>query len=126
MGDLEVSPKKTPQAEKTYRRVLLEEAIDLVDGSRDRPYGPPFFNHRAAADLKDLFWTHFAMARQRACDEINVDYQLGRASPHGEAIDLLLTKLGRIATGSFKKDNYADIAGYISNAFECAVEAGAE
>lgn len=86
---------------------ILHEGARLTHGDRDAEYGPPAVNMAAAGALKAAFRTH--MTRDISLAEL-------------EAIDMALTKLGRIATGvKPKKDTFIDCATYIAIAGEIAL-----
>ena len=82
-----------------HRGDILKEAHDLTTQDRNKQYGPPEVNLNLAGDLKKLFWSQ--ATRQFSPAE-------------HEAIDMVLTKLSRIGTGTYKKDNYVDGAAYIA------------
>lgn len=91
---------------EVVRVQVLEEAAKLTSGDRDKTYGPPHINMGLAGKLKDVFWDaakrHFSYAER-------------------EALDMVLTKLSRIATGPEPhRDNYVDAAAYMAIAYECA------
>lgn len=93
------------------RRVqVLLKAARLTGGDRNKTYGEPKVNMVASHELKHLFWQHW-----RKCHP-GVDAE----GPWVEAIEMALTKLGRIATGQFHEDNYIDAAAYIAIACELA------
>lgn len=91
----------------TLRGEILREGVSLTEGDRDSAYGPPGINMAASGELKAVFRRHvkrpITLAEQ-------------------EAIDMALTKLGRIATGAVKRDNYVDCATYIAIAGEIALK----
>lgn len=82
-----------------HRGDILKEAHDLTTQDRNKQYGEPEINLSLAAILKHHFW-------KRATREFS-------PAEH-EAIDMVLTKLSRIGTGTYKKDNYVDGAAYIA------------
>lgn len=85
---------------------ILHEGAMLTNGNRDREYGPPTINLAAAGELKAVFRRH--LRRNVSAAEM-------------EAIDNVLTKLGRLATGlEPKRDTYVDGATYFAIAGECA------
>lgn len=90
----------------TIRVSILNEGAELTSGSRDADYGPPAINMAAAGELKAVFRKH-----------LNRDMSLAEL----EAIDMALTKLGRLATGKAKRDTYVDCATYIAIAGEIAL-----
>jgi hypothetical protein len=91
---------------ETIRVSILKEGAALTSGDRDADYGPPAINMAASGALKAAFRAH--MCRDIGIAEL-------------EAIDMALTKLGRIATGKVKRDTYVDCATYIAIAGEIAL-----
>lgn len=92
--------------DKPARVLVLEEAARLTSGERDLAYGPPIINLKASGDLK-------SMMRQHIVRDIS--------SAELEALDMVLTKIGRIITGPMpKRDNYVDAAAYMAIAWEAA------
>ncbi len=92
----------------TPRRVqILNEGATLTNGDRDKEYGPPGVNLAAAGELKAVF-------RKHLCREISAGEL--------EAIDQVLTKVGRVATGQQpKRDTYVEGATYFAIAGEIAL-----
>lgn len=89
------------------RVAILQEGARLTSGDRDADYGPPAVNMAAAGELKAVFRKH--LRRDMSLAEL-------------EAIDMALTKLGRIATGPKpKRDNYTDCATYVAISGEIAL-----
>lgn len=92
--------------DKPERVLALEEAARLTDGDRNADYGPPVVNLAASGDLKATMRRH--MVRDLSTAEL-------------EALDMVLTKIGRIITGPKpKRDNYIDGAAYMAIAWEAA------
>ena len=92
--------------DKPARVLVLEEAASLTGGERDLAYGPPITNLSASGDLKDTMRRH--LVRNLSSAEL-------------EALDMVLTKIGRIITGPLpKRDNYVDAAAYMAIAWEAA------
>lgn len=92
--------------EKPERILALEEAASLTSGERDAAYGPPTVNLAASGELKATMRKH--MVRHLSPAEL-------------EALDMVLTKVGRIITGPKpKRDNYVDGAAYMAIAWEAA------
>ena len=92
--------------DKPARVLVLEEAASLTSGERDAAYGPPIINLSASGDLKATMRKH--MVRDLSSAEL-------------EALDMVLTKIGRIITGPKpKRDNYVDAAAYMAIAWEAA------
>lgn len=99
-----IAPVAPPKPERVK---ILEEGAKLTSGERDAEYGPPIINMAAAGELKAVFRKH--IRRNISAAEL-------------EAIDMALTKLGRIATGPApKKDSFTDCATYIAIAGEIAL-----
>lgn len=91
-------------ADKPERVLALEEASRLTNGDRNADYGPPVVNLAASGELKDTMRRH--MVRDISTAEL-------------EALDMVLTKIGRIITGPKpKRDNYVDGAAYMAIAWE--------
>ena len=91
---------------KPDRVLVLEEAASLTSGERDLQYGPPIVNLTASGDLKRTMREH--LVRDLSPAEL-------------EALDMVLTKIGRIITGPEpKRDNYVDAAAYMAIAWEAA------
>jgi hypothetical protein len=87
---------------------MLHEGAKLTCGDRDVEYGKPSVNMAAAGALKAAFRAH--LNREISPAEL-------------EAIDLALTKIGRMATGKKpKRDTYVDGAVYLAIAGEIALE----
>lgn len=86
---------------------VLEEAAALTNGDRDKTYGPPHVNMGAAGRLK-------ALMRELATRDIS--------PAELEALDMMLTKLGRVITGPAPhRENYVDGSAYFALAYENAV-----
>lgn len=91
----------------TRRGMILHDALSATEGDRQSTYGDPIPNLSLAGTLKRV-------VRDRA------DRYLSPAEQ--EAIDLLLTKVARIVTGTYHRDNYVDAAAYAALAGEAAAE----
>ncbi|WP_139202691.1 DUF6378 domain-containing protein [Rhodopseudomonas pseudopalustris] len=93
---------------KPVRVTILEEGAGLTNGSRDASYGPPKVNLACSGELKAVFRKH--MRRQLSAGEL-------------EAIDMVLTKVGRVATSPKPvRDTYVDGATYFAIAGEIALD----
>lgn len=79
---------------------LLGEAARLIDGERDRVYGPPVVNHRRIAAL----WSAY------------LGYEITASEA---AIMLGLVKVSRLAASPDHEDSYTDMAAYAAIAWEC-------
>lgn len=94
-------------ASTPVRVEILNEGAKLTHGNRDKEYGPPAINLAAAGELKAVFRRH--LRRNITAGEL-------------EAIDQVLTKVGRVATGlDPKRDTYVDGATYFAIAGEIAL-----
>lgn len=91
---------------KPLRVQLLEEGMVLTNGDRDKEYGPPAINMAASAALKKALREH--MTRDISGAEL-------------EALDMALTKIGRLITGTPKRDTYVDAATYLAIAGEIGI-----
>lgn len=86
----------------TIREEILQQAKICVCTDREAAYGAPENNFARIANL----WNA---------------YKPGNFAPHDVAIMLALLKIGRIASGKVKADNYIDLAGYAACAAELAL-----
>lgn len=94
------------------RVAILQEGSRLTSGDRDKTYGDPIINLACSGELKAVFRKY--MQRKLSTAEL-------------EAIDMVLTKVGRIATGpKFHRDTYVDAATYMAIAGEMAMRNDAE
>lgn len=94
----------------TIRVQILEEGAKLTSGDRDVSYGPPAVNLSCAGELKTVFrkWAQTAGVSISAGEQ--------------EALDQVMTKLARRATGTAKRDTYVDGATYFAIAGELSGE----
>lgn len=92
------------------RAEILHEAERCVCTDRNQQYGEPEDNFRIIATL----WSVYLCAR-------GFDEPLG---PADVGAMMALFKLGRIATGGDKADNFIDLAGYAACAGEISTESG--
>lgn len=94
---------------KPVRACVLEQALSATVKSRNDSYGDPFPNLCIAAELKATY-------KRAAGNKYHPS--------HDEAIDMVLSKIARIACGAVgHTDNYVDAAAYMAIAAECQVEA---
>lgn len=84
---------------------VLEEAQALVYGDRQAEYGHPRENYEAIGRL----FTAYLESRYRGHVIGDVEITAVDAS-----VMMLLMKIGRLATGSVKRDTVADMAGYVA------------
>lgn len=99
------------------RAQICEEAAKLINGDRNKSYGDPSINLKAAQIMTNDFLTSY--------------YESGKDMTQADnawlnAMQNVFIKLGRIATGEFKKDSYADCIGYLGIAYELALKAQQE
>ena len=86
---------------ETTRNKILNEAVRCVCTDREQQYGSPEDNFSRIAALWSAYSDHEYTA-------------------HDVAIMMALLKIGRIASGQAKADNYIDLAGYAACAGEIA------
>lgn len=94
------------------RESILDEAKKCVCTDREQDYGPPENNFKIIAEL----WDTYIRAKQ---------YFGGfgfKIHAHDVAVMMALLKIGRIASGQHKADNYVDLAGYAACAGEIAAK----
>lgn len=84
------------------REEILSVAARCVCADRQEAYGDPAVNFEAVAQM----WTAYLRAR---CVSPGADVNI---NPEDVAAMMCLLKIGRIATGAGKADNWVDIAGY--------------
>jgi len=87
----------------TPRRQLLTDAADLVDGSRNRQYGPPVEDFGRTAAMWTAYLGH------------HID-------PHQVGIMLALVKVSRSTESPDERDHYVDAAGYFACAWDCVLD----
>jgi hypothetical protein len=90
------------------RKEILDTATKCVCGDREQDYGSPENNFATIAAL----WEPYL---KRKCVSPNADVCV---LPEDVGILLALMKIGRIASGNVKEDNYIDLAGYAACAGE--------
>ena len=98
------------------RNDILAEAGRLICLDREESYGSPADNFRAVAAM----WASYLKAR---CVSPGADVDI---NPEDVAAMMCLLKIGRIATGSDKADNWVDIIGYAALGGEVESEEGAK
>lgn len=92
------------------RSEILKAAERCVCTDRNQQYGEPEDNFRTIS----MLWSVYLCAR-------GMDQPLGAADVGAM---MALFKLGRIATGGNKADNFIDLAGYAACAGEISTESG--
>lgn len=89
---------------------IMREGASLTSGDRDQDYGDPMINLACAAELKEVWRKYYA--------------RTGRLAHFAEleALDQVMTKLARCATGpKAKRDTYVDGSTYFAIAGEAAI-----
>jgi len=98
----------TPPVPISPRKAVLDAAANAVLRDRNNTHGEPENTFGAIAEFR-FVWRKWNMGRNSA--------------EHDVAIEELLLKVARIATGApCHKDNYDDAAGYAACAYELAVQ----
>ncbi|MDP4117692.1 MAG: DUF6378 domain-containing protein [Bacillota bacterium] len=96
------------------RAEILKTASDTVCTDREQQYGSPEDNFQTIADL----WTAYIYGKGLS---IHGTYGVPvKIKADDVAIMQALLKIGRIASGQTKDDNYVDGCGYLSCAGELA------
>ncbi len=93
------------------RKEILNTAATLTTVEREAEYGKPEDNYSVIARL----WESYLLGAQHT-------RRSGTITPHDALIMMALLKIGRIATGQPKADNYIDAAGYLALAGEIATK----
>lgn len=84
----------------SFRRILLEEAANIVDGDRNKTYGKPEDSYGAIAELWSVYLKRYV-------------------KPHDVAAMMILLKVARImGSNGIHRDSWVDIAGYAACGFE--------
>lgn len=99
--------------ELPIRGKLLNDARDLTCGEREKQYGDPLAGFEAIVGIKNAFW------------DDNAHHEIGKHTLFGHAMDMLFTKLGRIASAptlesALSEDNFLDAINYLALAYEVA------
>ena len=89
---------------------MLETAMTYVTVDRETQYGTPEDNFQIIADL----WNAYIYGVSKT-----FGYEI---TPEDVAVMMALLKVGRIASGQKKDDNYIDLAGYAACACEIATD----
>ena len=90
------------------RKEILETAASYVTVDREAQYGSPEDNFQTIADLWNVYL--YGIAKDESYEICAEDV----------AVMMCLLKIGRIASGQKKDDNYIDLAGYAACAGEIA------
>jgi hypothetical protein len=107
----------------TQRRLLLDEAANIVDGDRNVSYGDPNDDFRKTAQ----YWSiHAGGVFRRKLEELSnptVNDIIGVVDqlfdPHDVAIMMTQLKISRMAWSPTKKDHWLDGAGYMACGWDC-------
>lgn len=91
----------------TTRGKILEEAIRLTEGDRNRSYGDPYENFAHTASLFNAI-------------------KSGEQSmtPHDAVLFMIAVKLARLSDNPKHYDSFVDAAAYVAIAYEVAITAG--
>lgn len=90
------------------RAQILNEARSIICSDRNRQYGEPEDNFAVIGEL----WSQYLRRAKDA--DIDLDgYDVGML--------MALFKIGRLETGTPKRDNFVDLAGYVACAAEIAL-----
>lgn len=91
------------------RAQILNEARDIICSDRNKQYGEPEDNFAVIGEL----WSQYL----RRAKDVDIDlngYDVGML--------MALFKIGRLETGTPKRDNFVDLAGYVACAAEIALK----
>lgn len=106
--------RRTLMPDNITRKSILDDAAECVCQDRDIDYGDPENSFEGIGGL----WTAFLKAKGITLRDSNgAPYAI---DGHDTGMMLTLMKVGRIATGHTKADNYIDGAGYMACAGEIA------
>lgn len=105
-----VAPDAPAATRESTRKNILETAIQCVCTDREQQYGSPEDNFHVVSEL----WTAY-MGNNKG--RWNIIF-----TAHDVAMMMCLLKIGRIASGQAKADNYIDLAGYAACAGEIALK----
>ncbi len=95
----------------TQRGRILQSAIFLTEHDRNDDYGSPLINMACASTLKGVFWSFANTSKVPMSNSMR------------EALDMIMTKLSRIACGGEPgRDTFIDIAAYSAIAGEAYIE----
>ena len=100
--------KANPETER-IRAQILNEARDIICSDRNKQYGEPEDNFAVIGEL----WSQYLRRAKGANFSLN-GYDVGML--------MALFKVGRLETGTPKRDNFVDLAGYVGCAAEIALK----
>ena len=95
-------------AVERIRAQILNEARDIVCSDRNKQYGEPEDNFAVIGEL----WSQYLRRAKDVAIDLN-GYDVGML--------MALFKIGRLETGTPKRDNFVDLAGYVACAAEIAL-----
>ena len=90
------------------RAQILNEARDIICSDRNKQYGEPEDNFAVIGEL----WSQYLRRAKNVAIDLN-GYDVGML--------MALFKIGRLETGTPKRDNFVDLAGYVACAAEIAL-----
>lgn len=90
------------------RAQILNEARSIICSDRNQQYGEPEDNFAVIGEL----WSQYLRRAKGADIDLN-GYDVGML--------MALFKIGRLETGTPKRDNFVDLAGYVACAAEIAL-----
>ena len=90
------------------RAQILNEARDIICSDRNKQYGEPEDNFAVIGEL----WSQYLRRAKDVAIDLN-GYDVGML--------MALFKIGRLETGTPKRDNFVDLAGYVACAAERAL-----
>ena len=90
------------------RAQILNEARDIICSDRNKQYGEPEDNFAVIGEL----WSQYLRRSKDVAIDLN-GYDVGML--------MALFKIGRLETGTPKRDNFVDLAGYVACAAEIAL-----
>jgi hypothetical protein len=101
------------QEDKSERRKLLEDTVNLIDGERNADYGEPIDDFSQTA----LFIQAYLDGTTRVRGKLII-------LPHDVAIIQDFVKTSRIITSPGKRDHWADKTGYSGCGWDTVVASG--
>ena len=90
------------------RAQILNEARDIICSDRNKQYGEPEDNFAVIGEL----WSQYLRRAKNVAIDLS-GYDVGML--------MALFKIGRLETGTPKRDNFVDLAGYVACAAEIAL-----
>ena len=100
-------------AVERIRAQILNEARDIICSDRNKQYGEPEDNFAVIGEL----WRQYLRRAKDVAIDLN-GYDVGML--------MALCKIGRLETGTPKRDNFVDLAGYVACAAEIALREARE